>query len=254
MNEDRLEGIVVVEPITNDGGGKRVLSGAKKTLGPVLDRRGNINHGFSPEEIADYEKLLTMTLDNKFWGNFKVVLSDSRKEFDMSVPYDRLAVGFIRKHPWVADVGQSLTNDTIYRIIDEEFEASKKAAILDDKKVAYKYLEAMDTEDARAFLLLYGIKSSKMSKNALMGKLEDILISDPKKFCKYYEDKDKDLKILLRELVTNAVVHKNKEHYFWGEIHMGENEQLAIVYLKDVEHQEALIGMKRELEEKKKLT
>ena len=68
-----------------------------------------------------------------------------------------------------------------------------------------------------------------------------------------YEDQLKDDRILLRELVSAEVITKNKEHYFFGQTHMGENEQIAIAFLNDIEHQESKIGMLAELKEKKKI-
>jgi hypothetical protein len=251
--EDRYEGIVVVEPIRNEDGKKRVLPGAKKTIGPVLDGRGNIKHGFTKEQLKYYENKFATTLDDKYWANYTVVLTDSRREFDLSNDYDRMDITFVRQHPWICDIGGEVTKNTIYTVIDEEFVAEQKAKALDYKKTAYKYLEAMDLEDVKGFLRLYGLKIGKESKNVLMSKLEDILITNPKKFVQHYEDKNKDTKILLKKLVSNEIVHKNKEHYFWGEVHMGENVEIAVAYLNNVEHQEAKIAMLAELKEKENM-
>lgn len=253
MIEERLEGIVVVEPIRGEDGKRLVLPNAKKTIGPILDRRGNIKHGLNKEEIAHYEKLLNETLDDKYWANFTIVLTDSVKEFDLSHPWDRLAVRILRQHPWVQDIGGEINSRTVYTIKDEEAEAREKVEALNYKKKAYKYFEEMDDEDIKGFLRLFGVRVGKESATVRQSKLEDILTTNPKRFVEYYEDKNRKTRILLRELYSAGVVTKNKEHYFWGEIHIGENEDLAVVYLNDVEHQEALIGMKKELSEKKKL-
>lgn len=251
---ERTEGFVIVEPIASSSGKKRVLPGAKKTIACTLDKFGNIKHGFTKEEVAEYENEHSITMDRAYWADFRVVLSDSSKTFDLSNPHHRLHVKFLRQHPMVADIGEAITQKTIYRMIDEEFEADKAAGKLENKTIAYKYLESMDADDARGFLRLYGVKGDKLSKNVIMKRLNENLEDNVDKFIKLFEDKNKDWKILLKELVTFEVVRKNKTHFYWGEIHLGENEEIAVTFLRDKENQEdTLIPLKKELAEKRKL-
>jgi hypothetical protein len=255
MKEERFEGVVRIEPITNENGDKRVLPGAKKTYAPVLDRYGNISCGFSKEEIAEYEAALGNDLNDKFWATYRVVMTDTPRVFDLAVPEQRMAVTFLRRHPDILDIGDSKNPRNIYKVIDEEFIANREAVNLDYKEKGYSYLKDMEKEDLAGFLLLFGVKGTeKSSLNVLKKKGSELLEDDSKKFCEVYEDNNKSTRILLKELTKYAVLRMNKTHYFHGEVHVGVNEELAIEFLKDNENQQVLIALKKELEEKKKVS
>lgn len=226
----------------------------KDYITPYYDSRGVIYTGLLKEDKERLEKELQKDLSpqSSYWHDFSIVMSEKIREFDLSSPEQELAYLFlIGGHRRIAD---SITDPSIgnkdYYIVDENKEAeiiNNKAAI---KIKANKLFSSLSTENKKDILKLYPgfTQIDSVSSEIVDSKLYDLLEQNPSKFIEHAEDKKRDSKLLLKELVQASIFRKNKSSYYYGDDFIGHDEESAITYFDDPARQSLKVDLMAQLE------
>lgn len=251
--------VVTVKVIETIKGRPRVLPNARVTLQPVFDRaKGGVTlkTGISRKDWELKYKDRWGDFD-KFYADFKIVLSGATRQFDPTDPYNEIVIALLKNHPFVAKDNNSITKDTRFVLYDEVEEAKLENVAFESTLKAYKYLFEMSQAEKTQFLKLYGFKNTEsVSPEVVAKKLKNEAEKDSKKFVELFEDKAKDLKILINDLLSNSIIRKVGGVIYFGSssegIPMGSSIEQAVEFLKDPKHGDLLKQLSKLLTELKK--
>jgi hypothetical protein len=253
VDEREVKNLVTIKPVETVKGKPRILSGARRTLAPFFGFAGELITGVSREDAKRIGDELGVTIDRAFWTNFAVILTDKPKTFDTSDPFCELQVLFLKAHPEVANSMNDIVNETSYVIYDEVEEAKKENKKFESVLNAYAYIKEMTITERAEFLTLFGVKTENLADEVIMKKLKEKADNNSVLFCDMFEDKNREMKVFIAKLVRYEVLRKNGEALFYGDLMLGGNMELAIEFLKNTDHQETLVGLKKVLKEKSKV-
>ena len=229
----------------------------KDYITPYYDKTGVMYTGLTEDEAIYYGNLIKQDLSplSDFWHDFKIIMTDKVKILNLINPLHQLEYKFLQNH---ARIAQSVTDPDIglkdYVIIDETKEASvvnNKAAL---KIKANALFSKLSTENKKDILKLYpGFTSmDTVSSEVVDARLYEKMEADPAKFIAYGEDKKRDLKVMLKDLLSVELLRKNKSSYYYGEDFLGHDEESTIEYLEHPDHQGLKIDLMKQLEVKTK--
>lgn len=232
--------------------------GTKDYITPYYDRRGVMYTGLSDEDAERLGKQLQRDLSpqSDYWHDFKIVMDSKTRELDTSSPEHELAYLFLTGGHY--RIANSITDPTIgikdYYIVDDNKEAevlNAKAAV---KIKANKLYAGLSTENKKDILKLYpGFTNiDTVSPEVVDSKLYGLLEIDPARFIVQAEDKKRDSKLLLKDLVSASIIRKNKSSYYYGEDFIGHDEESAITYIDDPAHQSLKIDLMAQLDKSNK--
>ena len=225
----------------------------KDYITPYYDSRGVIYTGLTKEDEERLGKVLRQDLSSQspFWHDFKIVMTEKEKELDVSSPDQELAYLFLANgHNRVAN---SITDPTIgikdYYIVDENKEAEVVNIKAEVKIKANKLFAGLSTENKKDILKLYpGFTNVDSVSTAIIdAKLYEQLERDPNRFIIQVEDKKRDSKLLLKDLVQFNIFRKNKSSYYYGDDFIGHDEESAVTYLDDPARQELKVDLMSQL-------
>lgn len=226
----------------------------KDYITPYYDSRGIMYTGLNDDDEKRLSKELQVDLrpSSSYWHDFKIVMTDKIKELYIvensvhELEYLFLTGGHKR-------IANSITDDDFgikdYYIVDENKEAevmNSKAAI---KIKANKLFASLSTENKKDILKLYPGFSNldSVSSEIIDAKLYDLLEKDSEKFIAQAEDKKRDTKILLKELVQANILRKNKSSYYYGDDFIGHDEESTISYIDDPARQSLKVDLMAQL-------
>ena len=258
MNESKIVKIKLIEKK-----GSQTFNGfvryknTKDYITPYYTKSGIIYTGLTDEEAKFFGEKLKKDLDplSDFWHSFNIVMTDKVKELDLSNITHQLEYKFLQGHHRVAtDPTDPNIGLKDYVILDETKEAdviNKKSVI---KRKANQLFDKLSTDNKKDILKLYPgfINTDSVSANIIDARLYEKLEENPSKFIDYAEDKKRDLKIMLKDLVSIEILRKNKTSYYYGEDFLGHDEESAIQYLEHPDHQGLKIDLIKQLEAKNK--
>lgn len=250
--------VVKVKVIETVKGSPRVLKGARVTISPVFDKEKggmSLKTGISRSEWEQKFKEKYGDYD-KFYDGFKIVLNSGERQFDLEDPYNEIVIALLKNHPWVAQTNDPLTPHHLFQVYDEIEEAKKENKEFEYEMKAMKYLHDMSQTDRADFLKLFGFKNTEnTSAELVFKKLRDRVKSDPKLFVEIFEDKSKEYKILISDLLSKQILKIiGGVHYFGNAtdgIPMGSSIEQTVEYLKDPKHNDIVVQLKKLLTEKK---
>lgn len=257
--ETEVKEVVTIRVVETIKGRPRVLNGATVVLTPVFDLEkgtGALKTGITREDWEANYKAQFGDYD-KFYSNFQIVLGAKTRSFDTSEPLNRLKIALMKSHPWLAATEAEITKDTLFIIFDEVEEAKKENTKFEYELKAYKFLYDMSATDRAQFLKLFGVKNTeKVSSEVILKRLKDKATENPKKFVEMYEDKSKEFKILLEDLLSSRIVKRIGGVYYYGNkedgISMGITPEQAIEFMKDPKNSDLMLQIKRMSEPKPK--
>lgn len=226
------------------------------TLSPYYDSTGVIYTGLNEEDAKRFGEILNKDLSplSDFWHTFTVVMKGKEKTLNLANPLQELEYKFLKGHYRVA---QSLTDPNIgikdYYIVDENKEAeviNNKASL---KIKANQLFSKLSTENKKDILKLYPGFSNMdtVSSEVVDARLYEKLESDPARFIEHAEDKKRDLKVMLKDLVSASILKKNKSSYYYGTDFLGHDEDSTIEYLEHPDQQGLKIDLMKQLQAKK---
>lgn len=250
---------VKLKVIETSKGSPRVLAEARVTIAPVFDKeRGGLalKTGITKEDWDKGYKEQFGEYD-KFYADFRVVLTGTTRSFDTSDTYNKIIVALLKNHPWIAKPGDELTQNHLFTIYDEIEEARKENIEFEYEMKAMKYLSDMSAADRANFLRLFGVRNTDTSSGEIIFKrLRDIVKEKPKSFVEAFEDKNKEYKILINDLISSHIVKVSGGVHYFGKaedgVPLGSSKEQVVEYLKNPKHNDMLLQMQRMLEEKKK--
>lgn len=231
-------------------------SGTKDPITPYYDSTGLIYTGLDKENQEKFEKILNADLSprSEFWKDYKVnMVGTKEKTLELVNPENELAYLFLLNHKRIA---KSITDSDIglkdYYIVDEDAEADLINSKADIKIKANLLFSKLSVDNKRDILKLYPgfVNTTNISSKVIDSKLYEQLEKDASKFIIHAEDKKRDVKILLKDLVKATILRKNKSSYYYGDDFLGHDEESAISYIEDPTRQSLKIDLMAQLNKK----
>ncbi len=244
--------IVTVRPMPSKGRTQfTVYPNCRRIYGAGKDRLGRRITGLTPEEEKELSEALKIDLSplSPFWTEFRVVLTNKEREFDLSDPASKLEYLVLRTKKEVATSRDKITPWTTYIIHNEIQESEAEMKDFDVQLTAYKYLADMGEEERSDFLKLFGKKTASMKPIVIKKQLRQLAEANPKQFVAIYEDKDKQMKILIEDLIQKKIFTVKNGAYYYGEDMMGPDINLTIANLKNPKKSDLLKAIKIKNEE-----
>lgn len=228
--------------------------GVSKYISPVLDKYGSIKTGLTKDDEVRLGSILNVDLarNSSYWHDFTIRVSNKGTILDLDNPLDEVKYLVAKSNPEVANSKDEITGKTIFVLFDEIEEQKKTARKFDYIIEAYKYIAEMSPNDRRSFLKLFGIKSANLVDDGVKTKLKELADDDSKKFCMLYEDKNKEEKMFLFDLIQANILRKSGVAYVYNDEVIGGNEELTLEFLKNKKNQTTVVALKAQLEEKRK--
>lgn len=227
----------------------------KHSLSAYYDNFGSMNTGLSDDDAERLGKILDKDLRNTsaFWYDYRVIMTDKELVLNLNKPEDELKYKFLENHYLVSKSESDLNPKAVYMIHNETEEAKSINTSATVKVKAYTLYSALTNEQKKDVLRLYPgfSKTDNVGDVIIDARLFEQMEKDPSRFVKLVEDKKRDMKVLLKDLVTNKILRKNKNAYYYGEDALGHDEESTITYLDDPSNQSLKIVLMQELESKK---
>lgn len=257
MNENKIVKIKLI-----DKKGSQTFNGfvryknTKDYITPYYTKSGIIYTGLTEDEAKYFGEKIKQDLSplSEFWHTFNIVMTDKVKELDLSNITHQLEYKFLQGHYRIAtDPTDPNIGLKDYVILDESKEAdviNKRSAA---KRKANQLFDKLSTDNKKDILKLYPgfTNMDSVSTSIIDARLYEKLEADPDKFINYAEDKKRDLKVMLKDLVSKEILRKNKTSYYYGEDFLGHDEESTITYLEHPDHQGLKIDLIKQLEAKK---
>lgn len=232
------------------------FKGGKDSLTAYINRFGQLITGLSKEDEERLGKLLNkdLTVHSVFWHEYKIDIRGDELVLNTESPDDELKYLVLKAHWRVQEdpkVKNPLADYVLYSTLDE---AKKTNAAGELKVKAFSLYAKLTMTDKRDLLKLYPgyARTSNVADEIIEANLFKELEKDFGKFIRLVEDKDRNSKVLIEELVANKIITKNKNMYKYGEDVLGHNLDSTISHLEDPKNQGLKIALMHELKESKK--
>ena len=229
----------------------------KDYITPYYTKSGVIYTGLTEEEAKYFGEKLQKDLNplSEFWHTFSIIMTDKIKELDLSNITHQLEYKFLQGHIRIAsDPTDPNIGIKDYVILDENKEAEviNKRSI--SKRKANQLFDKLSTDNKKDILRLYPgfTNMDTVSSEIIDARLYEKLEENPEKFIAHAEDKKRDMKVMLKDLVATELLRKNKSSYYYGEDFLGHDEESTIEYLSHPDHQGLKIDLIKQLEVKRK--
>lgn len=252
------ERIIKIKPITKDSwAGMNRFPKCKDTIAP-LQRNGAyaVDLG-TDEDRRDLEKKLDLKQGDlspfsKFWRDFTVHIHDKELILDLENPMDYISYKVLMASPRVAESDKD--EDRVkkpkaeYAIFNEEEKAKRENMKVTLKKKAWKIFNSSSAKQMRDILKLLGVQAHNATTEIVENKLSEIVENSPEKVIAIKEDSQFKMKVFLSDCIRVKALRRNAGAYFYGDIHLGHDEERTIVFLEDPENQEILLALKKKLQ------
>lgn len=229
----------------------------KDYIVPHFDSTGSIVTGLTDEQAVTLGAKIKKDLSpsSTFWRDFAIIMTEKEKEFNLDNPEHEVAYYLMLAHMRVANSETERHNwpAADYIIYNEESEAKAKNEKFSSKRKAVTYFNELTPDQMRNILKLYPgfINTESVSMDIVESKLFELVESDPDGFIVRIKDKKLEMKIFLKDLVSNRILRKNKASFYYGDDFLGHDEESAISYLDDLKNQDLKIDLKQQLQKAK---
>lgn len=233
------------------------FTNTKDYITPYYDEGGTIITGLTIEDEERLGKLLKKDLSctSAFWHEYKILMTDKEKQFNIDNPEHELAYKFMLAHKKVAnsELERNMFPYAEYIIFNEELEAKIKNEKFTVKRKASTLFNELSLNEMRDILKLYPgyAKSDSVSSDVVEARLYELMEKDPAKFNELVGDKKLEMKIFLKDLIQSKILRKNRNAFYYGTDNIGHDEESTITFLENPENQGLLIALKQELEKTK---
>ena len=208
--------------------------------------------GLTPEKEAEISaKLDGLDLSPKspFWIGFTIVIPDKGVILDLTDPIQELQYYVLCTKSDIAVSQDKVKAHSTYVMYNEEIEAEKANKEFDYELSAYSYIKDMSEEDRANFLKLFDFRTRNMSPTVIKKTLKQKADENPKFFVELYEDKNKVVKILIKDCVQYGVILIKTGAYYFGEDMLGADLNLSIVKIKNPKNADLRLAIEKRLEE-----
>lgn len=254
-----MDKLIVIRPIIKNTWGYQQTNtirykNTKDHVGPFYTKTGTRYTGLTKEDAERLGKLLNADLsaNSSFWDDFKVTMTDKEKILDLSNAEHELAYLFLLNHYRVAKSITEQSSNKDYVIVDTDKEAeliNNKAEI---KRKANRLFDSLTAEQKKDVLKLYPgyVKADNVSASIVEARLYEQLELNPAKFVENAEDKKRDSKVFVKDLVDAGILRKNRSAYYYGKDNIGHDEESAITFIDDPENQGLKLALMQQLKNK----
>lgn len=249
--------IVKIKPISKDTwSGMNRFPKCKDSFAPT-QRNGAFNLGISEDKRRELESILDLSEGelgpfSKYWIDFVVHIHDRELILDLDNPMDYLQYMVLMQSPRVAesdkDEDRTKKPKAEYAIYNEAEKAKRENSIVALKKKAWKIFNSASNKEMRDLLKLLGVQAHNANREIVENKLAEFVENEPEKVIAVKEQDNFKMKVFLSDCIRVKALRKNAGSYFFGDIHIGKDEEMAILFLDDPENQEILLALKQKLQ------
>lgn len=248
-----------LEKARKDNWTKRFFfEGTSAKIGPSIDHSGFPVTGMKDAaEEMKFEKLLalpkgTLSKNSKYWKEFAVVVDGNGVTFDEDDPLDQLTLKFLKAQSLVAIGTADLLHKSKaeYVLFSEEDEVKDRNEARSVKRKATQAIVAMDGEELRGMVLMYGHNPSGMNENAIEDFIYEKAEEDPKTFTLMASDPSKEAKVFVHRLVKAGVLEVRGGAYLYNDESLGYGLDTIALTLQDKGKQELRIALEKQLIDK----
>lgn len=198
--------------------------------------KGGWKTGLTKEEETHLEKSMhlkegELNKKSEFWSTLELRVKN-KIILDLTDDTDFLKYKFANVHTRIAQSMEKMQFGAEFVIIDEETEAKADSIKINYEIEAFSIFTKLTEDNKKGILQLYGIKTPFTSTDMVNSKLHKFLKQDPKKFCEIANDKSKDIKILIEDLLNAGIIKKEKFFFKNGDDVIGTSTEEVIEYLK----------------------
>ncbi len=224
---------------------------AKRRVGSVFDKNGNLVKGLSlQEQKSILPHIIGMENNDPGWNNavrrfyaeMSIEVPQKGVEFDISTeedgrpnnPMDYVKFRFAINHPHVAEEEDKDINGTRYYFFDPKQDEQERVAETRQRKDAYKNLILICEDEARMDVVMKanGESVTDLTKDQKELALEEMMEADPAEFIRIANDKDLETIALIKECLDCSVLRKSGNTYLYGDEVLGEDMEQTIRALK----------------------
>jgi len=158
-------------------------------------------------------------------------------------------------HPWIAPSendgrGNQLKQFYIYdpTVINQGLIDTNQ----ESDEALTKYLAIKNnTRSVNMFLTLMGVKPNTIAKGQEFVELRKLVTKSPKKFLELYNDKNKEIKYTIEDMINNKILERVGERIITGDSGdaVGNNMKEAILYFTDTRYSKEVNYLKAKLNE-----
>lgn len=233
-----------------------IYKNCKHSISPFYNQYSQIITGLDEDDEKRLGEILDRDLrsTSPFWHDFRVIMTEKDLILNTDKPEDELKYKLLKAHYSVANSENDLNPRAIFVIYNEEEEAKGINSSASIEIKAFTLLSKLTKEQKKDILRLYPsyTKTDNVADSIVDARLYEEMKKSPSKFVKLVEDKKRDMKIMLKDLVSNRILRKNKNAYYYGEDALGHDEESTITYLDDPANQSLKIVLMQELKSKDK--
>jgi len=224
---------------------------AKRRVGSVFDRQGNLVKGLSLDEQKKYlPNILGIGPADPGWSNavrrfyaeLTIEVPQNGIELDISLneegepvaPLDYVKFRFAALHPHVAEAEDSIGIGTRYYFFDPAKDEKIRVAETRQRKDAFKSLILICEDEPKMDQVLraYGKRITLQSQDQKELMLEELVDEDPAEFIRVCNDKNLEYVALINECLDTNVVRKSGNTYLYGDEVLGEDLEQTVRHLK----------------------
>ena len=163
-------------------------------------------------------------------------------------------------HPWIANSEETGKGNQLkqYYIFDPNAVSKVNISINEqrDKALGY-YLTIKDNiRSVTMYLTLLGVRTNQLRKGEEVIELRKLVDKDPDKFIRLYNDKDKEMKYIIEEMVNNNILERVSTRVLIKENgeQIGRDTQETVLYMLDSRNTKVYNALKARLQEAWKKT
>lgn len=231
----------------------------KDGIDPYFDSTGSVKTGLTKEDAERLGSILGQDLSpySKFWINFRVLMGDKERLFNLDNPEHELAYKFMLSHKRVANSLEELPQFPYadYVLINEENEAKTMNVSFKKEREAAKKFDTLSPNEMRDILKLYPSNvyiSEGVSNEIIESKLYENMKDDPELFLSLVNDPSRSTKTFVKDLTANRILRKNKTAYYYGEDMLGHDLDSTVGFLDSPANSSLKASLKQALQESKK--
>lgn len=232
------------------------FKGGKDSLTAWVNKYGQLVTGLNEEEEERLGKVLGKDLSklSNFWLDYRVTITGDELILRTENPEDELKHLMLKAH-WRVQNDPNKPNALADYVLESTVEKAKRNVSTASLKIkAYSLYAKLTMQEKRDLLKLYPgfAKTDNVQDDIIEDNLITSLEKDYAKFIRVVEDKDRNSKVFVEELVSAKILNKNKNMYKYGDDVLGHNIESTIAHLDDPKNQGLKIALMQELKESKK--
>ena len=240
-------------------GGLSIYPKSVTTLSTEMGKDKLYKTGLTEEEERKYEKILglpegKLKRNSIFWAELTIRIGGKGLKLDLDNPLDFLKYKVCLESSKIANsvVEKSKWQDAMFVIFDEEEEAKKENVKISAKRKAYAKFGTMSAEDLRSFCKLIGKRKPENTSNEVIENIVATFVeTEPGEFLKMVDDNRFETKVLIQDLISAGIIHKQGHYYKNGDDIMGTSLDEVSDYLTDDKNQIMLVALKKRVKKGK---